>query len=364
MTILHVSNSSTYSGMENVAINIIKSMPEEIHSVYLTRTGSIEGKLLENYIEYIGVEKVDEETLKKVIDEVQPDIIHAYEYDCSLMCTKVTDSIPIISHLYSVPKWVQKIGPKSIIYGSACKNFTKIIIPVATVEQKAWFKDKMAGKTQILGTPFDAASVFEKGYMAGTEMSKEKLEKYKSDILFVGYLNPEKNPLEFIYIVDEIKKTFPHIKAVIVGGGDLGGECLRLIEKLHLENNICMAGVQHNPYVYMNQTKLLVIPSKFEGFGMAAVEAMAFGKPVVASYVGGLIVNVNNDCGKLCGDETNPVDREQFVASIIELLEDESLYHKKSEAARKRAKDLNTHKEYMKEMLDIYEDIYKNYRKN
>ena len=51
MTILHISKSNTYSGMENVAINIIKAMPEKIHSVYLTATGSIETKLLEQNVE-------------------------------------------------------------------------------------------------------------------------------------------------------------------------------------------------------------------------------------------------------------------------------------------------------------------------
>ena len=151
MKVLHISKSNTYSGMENVAINIINSMPDSVESVYLTATGSVETKLLEANISYIGVEKVDEEAIKKAIDEVHPDIIHAYEYECSLMCTKVTDTIPIISHLYSVPKWVQKIGPKSVIYGSACKNFTKIIIPNQRVEDKAWFKDKMEGKTVVLG---------------------------------------------------------------------------------------------------------------------------------------------------------------------------------------------------------------------
>jgi hypothetical protein len=135
MKVLHVSKSSTYSGMENVAINIINAMPEDIESVYLTATGSVETKLLENDITYIGVEKVDEQAIKEAIDEVKPDIIHAYEYDCSLMCTKVTDTIPIISHIYSVPRWVQKIGTKSVIYGGACKNFTKIIIPNKIVEE-------------------------------------------------------------------------------------------------------------------------------------------------------------------------------------------------------------------------------------
>lgn len=364
MKILHISKSNTYSGMENVAINIIKAMPDYIHSVYLTATGSVETKLLEQDIEYIGVEKVNEESIKRTIEEVKPDIIHAYEYDCSLMCTKVTDSIPIISHLYSVPKWVQKIGPKSVIYGGACKNFAKIIIPVKSVEEKAWFRDKMEGKTVVLGTPFNAVKIFERGYVAGTEMSKEKLEGYKSDLLFVGYLTDDKNPYEFVRIVNEVRKTHPEVKAIMVGGGDLGSECLELIGKLGLNNNIKMVGLQHNPYIYMNQTKILVAPSKFEGFGMAAVEAMAFGKPVLASRIGGLVTTVNDDCGKICGSSKKPVDREAFVENICELLDNSEIYRMKSEGARKRAKDLNNFDTYMEEVLKIYEEAYKTAREN
>jgi len=350
--------------MENVAINIIKAMPEEVRSVYLTATGSIETKLLEQDIEYIGVEKVDEKAIKQTIEEIKPDIIHAYEYDSSLLCAKVTDKIPIISHLYSSPKWVQKIGPKSVIYGGACKNFAKIIIPAKVVEEKAWFKDQMKGKTVILGTPFNAVKIFERGYLPGTEMSKEKLEKYKSDLLFVGYLTDNKNPYEFVRIVNEVKKTHPKIKAIMVGGGDLGSECLQLISKMGLSENITMVGLQHNPYLYMNQTKILVAPSKFEGYGMAAVEAMAFGKPVLCSKVGGFSDNVSDDCGKLCGTERKPVDREAFVANINELLENDEIYRMKSEGARKRAKELNNFEGYMAEIFKIYQEALEIKNKN
>ncbi|MBR5637294.1 MAG: glycosyltransferase family 4 protein [Pseudobutyrivibrio sp.] len=359
MIVLHISKSNKYSGMENVAINIIKSMPDNVRCVYLTATGSIETKLLDNNIEYIGMEKIDEKAIKEVIDELHPDIIHAYEYDVSLMCTKVTDDIPIVSHLYSIPKWVQKIGPKSVIYGGACKNFAKIIIPNKAVEEKAWFKDNMAGKTAVLGVPFDAVATFERGYLAGTEMSKEKLEAYKSDLLFVGYLTEDKNPIEFIKIVCEVKKTHPDIKAVMVGGGDLGSECLKLIGKLNLMDNIKMAGMQYNPYIYMNQTKILVAPSRFEGFGLAAVEAMAFGKPILASKVGGFTVTVDDCCGKICGNDKKPIDKGAFVQNIEELLDNGEIYRMKSDGARKRAKAMNNFDTYMEEVVKIYEDIYK-----
>jgi glycosyltransferase involved in cell wall biosynthesis len=222
----------------------------------------------------------------------------------------------------------------------------------------------MAGKTVVLGTPFNAVKIFEKGYLPGTEMSKEKLEKYKSDLLFVGYLTEDKNPYEFVRIVKEVKATHPDIKAIIVGGGDLGSECLELIGKNDLSENITMVGMQHNPYIYMNQTKILVAPSKFEGFGMAAVEAMAFGKPVLVSKVGGFVHNVNDDCGKICGTDKKPVDREAFISNINELLDNSEIYRMKSDGARKRAKDLNNFETYMEEVKKIYEDAYQTARKN
>jgi glycosyltransferase involved in cell wall biosynthesis len=317
----------------------------------------VETKLLEHNVAYIGVEKVDEAAIKEAIDEVKPDIIHAYEYDCSLMCTKVTDSIPIISHIYSIPKWVQKIGPKSVIYGGACKNFAKIIIPDKVVEEKAWFRDKMEGKTVVLGIPFNAPEIFEKGFLAGNEMSKEKLEGYKSDLLFVGYLTDDKNPTELIRIVKDVKASHPDVKAIIVGGGDLGSECLKLIAKLDLGNNIKMVGLQHNPYVYMNQTKILVAPSKFEGYGLVPIETMAFGKPVLTSRVGGFKLNVDDDCGKICGTDKKPIDHDAFVANINELLDNSEIYRMKSEGARKKAKYLNNFETYMTQIQRIYENI-------
>ena len=74
----------------------------------------------------------------------------------------------------------------------------------------------------------------------------------------------------------------------MVGTGSLEKECQKLIEEYQLETNVQMVGFQKNPYVYMLQSKISIIPSKWEGFGLVALEAMAFGCPVVAANVGGL----------------------------------------------------------------------------
>ena len=357
MTVLHVLKSNIYSGAENVATNIIKSMRPEYDAVYLTAEGPIETKLLELDIKYIAVEKVNEDELKKAIEQVKPDIIHAHDFGCSLMAAKVARDIPVISHLHSNPAWIGKIHPKAIAYGSVCKSFAKILTVSESVEQEAWFRDKMKGRTLCVGNPFDARAVFERGYLAATEQTEEKKAKYVSDILYVGRLTTEKNPTEFINIIAEIKKTFPHIRAIMVGNGDLGSSCLKQIEKLGLEENIKMVGFQSNPYNYMNMTKLLIMPSLYEGFGLVALEAMCFGKPVLGSQVGGLQHIINDKCGAICGNAKKPVDREAFAAAAVELLGNEELYRAKADGARRRAREYDNYDSYMDTIRGIYQEI-------
>lgn len=357
MKILHVLKSKIYSGAENVATSIIKSMPEEIDSVYLTAVGPIETKLLELDIHYIAVQEVTVDAIKNAIEEVKPDIIHAHDFGCGLMCAKATNEIPIISHLHSNPGWIRKIDPRSITYGGVCKNFAKIITVSESVEKEAWFKDKMAGKTIVLGNPFNARAIFEKGYLAGIELSEEKKSGYISDLLYVGRLTDEKNPLEFIEIVKGVKSEIPDVKAIMVGNGDHGGKCLKLIEKYDLGDNIKMVGFQSNPYNYMNMTKVLVMPSKYEGFGLVALEAMTFSKPVLGSKVGGLQHIITENCGYVCGSDKKNVDRAQFISNAITLLSDEEVYQSKSHGARKRAKEFDNYEKYMEQMKNLYEEI-------
>jgi glycosyltransferase involved in cell wall biosynthesis len=80
--------------------------------------------------------------------------------------------------------------------------------------------------------------------------------------------------------------------------------------------------------------------------------------------VGGFKVSVNDDCGKICGNDKKPLDRDAFVANINELLDNSEIYRMKSEGARKRAKDLNNFDTYMEEVIKIYEDAYKTVQQN
>ena len=103
------------------------------------------------------------------------------------------------------------------------------------------------------------------------------------------------------------------------------------INQLQLVNNVHCLGFIDNPYGIINQSKVLCIPSSWEGFGLVAVEALSLGKPVVAANVGGLPGIVTEESGKVCTYES------EYIEEIVKLLTDSNYYFMKSSGANDRA---------------------------
>jgi glycosyltransferase involved in cell wall biosynthesis len=104
------------------------------------------------------------------------------------------------------------------------------------------------------------------------------------DILGVGSLIPLKQFDLFIKNIKAVKTTFPNIKAVICGSGPEGDKLKILIAESGLEDNISLAGELPHLGVLqlMQQTKILLHPSNYEGFSAACLEALYAGCHVIS----------------------------------------------------------------------------------
>jgi glycosyltransferase involved in cell wall biosynthesis len=106
----------------------------------------------------------------------------------------------------------------------------------------------------------------------------------KSDIIFAGRLLKHKNVDVLIQAVDLIRKTKPDVRCLITGEGPELEDLKLLVKKLDLEKNITFLPFQ-NPieklYGLMKSSKVFVLPSTREGFGLAVLEANACGIPVI-----------------------------------------------------------------------------------
>lgn len=142
-----------------------------------------------------------------------------------------------------------------------------------------------------------------------------------------------KRVADTILMMEKIIKEVPS-KLILIGDGPDRSECERLARQLNLQEHVKFLGKQEALVDLLNAADLFLIPSQSESFGLAALEAMACGLPVISSSVGGLPELVrHNETGYIA--EIGDVDR--MARYAIDLLTNEKKYKMFSEKARERA---------------------------
>ncbi|MCI9021816.1 MAG: glycosyltransferase [Eubacterium sp.] len=347
LKIMHVLNSGDYSGAESVVITIIENYGKNVQGIYVGLKGEI-GKFLEAAkIKYYPVSKLNLKNLKIAVKEIKPDIIHAHDFRASCLTAMLMTESPILSHLHSNPLWIRRICPCSVAYFMLSFRFQKILTVSASVMQEYCFGKQLENKVIITGNPADTAKIRRLADKEPAGMYR----KQEFDVAFLGRLVPEKNPHLFLKIIHKLKKMKPDIRAVMIGDGEMRRAIENEICRRDMKETIQMTGFLKNPYPVLKQAKVLCMPSSCEGFGLAAIEALSVGKPVVCSAQGGLKDIVTKKCGLVCQSEKDYTDE------IFRLLTSQEYYSQKSFEAEKRSQLFDNIPEYMQKLVQTYSQV-------
>jgi len=170
-------------------------------------------------------------------------------------------------------------------------------------------------------------------------------------IMHMSNYRPVKNALHVVKIFDIIQKKVPS-KLILVGDGPDTGNVMNLVRELGLSDRVIFLGNQDRVHNILPLADVFLLPSATESFGLAALEALSCGVPVVASSIGGL--------PELVFDGVNgflrPVgDIEGMAEQSIKILADDKLWMKLSENGRKLV--LDNYK--IDEVIDRYLEYYK-----
>lgn len=141
--------------------------------------------------------------------------------------------------------------------------------------------------------------------------------------------------------VDDVVRTFalvrkrvPESKLVLVGDGPERAGVEALARELQVAEHVTFSGAQSEVVPLLHQADVFLLPSQLESFGLAALEAMACGVPVVASRTGGLPELIaDGETGFLAP----PSDVEAMAERCVQLLADDALWARFSAAARQAA---------------------------
>ena len=155
----------------------------------------------------------------------------------------------------------------------------------------------------------------------------------KPIVLFVGNLIKRKN-VGALLEAKKIAKSDYYL--VIVGDGPLSKKLRKKVEDENIPD-VIFTGSRTDVENIIPNCDFLVLPSFSESFGLVLIEALACGKPVIGSDVGGISEIINEDVGLL----VNPNDISLISNSIDRLVDDEELRAKLSANARNRAKDFS-----------------------
>jgi L-malate glycosyltransferase len=139
-------------------------------------------------------------------------------------------------------------------------------------------------------------------------------------------------------------------KLLMVGDGPDRPRAEQKCRELGICDQVRFLGKQEQVEEVLSISDLFMIPSGSETFGLAALEAMSCGVPVISSDIGGLPeVNIHGETGYLC--ELGDVDG--MGRRATEILKDEDLHKRMSKAARKRAEQFA-----LERVVGVYEDYY------
>ena len=162
-----------------------------------------------------------------------------------------------------------------------------------------------------------------------------------------------KRVTDTIKILDLVKKEIP-TKLILVGDGPDRSDCERLVRELNLQDDVIFLGKQDGLEEILTCGDIFLMPSQSESFGLAALEAMSCGLPVISSSVGGLPeLNMHNKTGFI--SEFGDVER--MAKYTLSLFQNDKKYEIFSKNARARAVDNFDIKKIIPQYEEYYEKV-------
>lgn len=178
-------------------------------------------------------------------------------------------------------------------------------------------------------------------------------------ILFVGRLIPQKAPENLLKTFAGVSKKVNSV-LILVGSGELKKDIEKEIKRHSLEDKVfILSGPSDEDLInFYLRSDVFVLPSRWEGFPLVVVEAMACGKPIVATNVGGVPDVVDEKVGILVKVGNVPA----LEKALLKLLTDKKLYAKLSKNCKNRSKKYDW-SAITDQTIKVYRSVHRNHTK-
>jgi glycosyltransferase involved in cell wall biosynthesis len=170
----------------------------------------------------------------------------------------------------------------------------------------------------------------------------------------VSRLSEEKGIQFLLKAVPLIARQISHFKVYIAGEGNYRRHLHSLVESLHVQRYVQFVGFLDNVPEFLQQLDLYVQPSRSESLGVAIMEAMSAGLPVVATRVGGIPeIIADNVSGLLVPSQNADV----LAEAIVALCRDSEMRQRMGTAGKQLIDQRFRVSDFIRQMYDLYEEL-------
>ncbi len=169
-------------------------------------------------------------------------------------------------------------------------------------------------------------------------------------------LSPVKGLRYLLFAMKDVLAEMPEAQLLIVGEGPSKEYLMNLAKKLGIEGNVFFARSSTDTRRFLSIIDVFVFYSLEEGLGLSLLEAMAAGKPCVASSVGGVSSVIEHERTGLL---IPPKDSHVLKEAIIRLFRDPELRMKLSEESQKLVRAKFSIETMIKKVMGVYDEVAK-----
>ena len=274
--------------------------------------------------------KVFDQAIKEEIASFKPDVIHVQHIWilASLACNY---DIPVVITAHGTDILGHEKSKRFHFYTKDAVRRCRHIISISEDNQNLILKNfpEAKEKLTLIRNGYDEHVFYQKKYDKKEVLQELQIPKtYKKIVCFAGKLTEIKG---IDLILEAASKYETEENATLIAGnGELLEDLQEMKKKLHLKHVYFLKNQSQEMLrkIY-NISEVSLVPSRYEAFGLVAVEALACSTPVIASNVGGLSGIVNKEVGVII--ETN--DKEALAKNIIKILKEELVFDRDKIAA-------------------------------
>ncbi|RPJ78609.1 MAG: glycosyltransferase family 1 protein, partial [Acidobacteria bacterium] len=170
----------------------------------------------------------------------------------------------------------------------------------------------------------------------------------------IAALVPHKGQRYLVDAAATVVREMPRARFLVLGEGELRHELGEQIERLRLSQHVLLGGFRADVLGLLKSFDLFVMSSVTEGLGTSLLDAMAAGRPVVATRAGGIPEVVDEG---VTGLLVPPRDAGALADAILSLLRDDNLRRRMGDAGLARVRERFTVRRMVAETVAVYERL-------